>query len=51
MLTNVPGLVGVRVDLPKGSSDHSAIFGDYVQEQLKLHLVCKQEVYVKNSVK
>ena len=35
---------------PVGNSDHSAIFVDVIEQPIS-HLVCRQEVYLKNSVK
>ena len=48
VLTDVPDVVGVRVDL--STSDDSAIFIDVMLEQSIPHLVCRQEVHLKNSV-
>ena len=45
-----PNVVGVWVDLQVGISDHSEFFIDVVLEQPIPHLVCRQEVYLKNSV-
>ena len=50
VLTDVHDLVEVRVGSPVGTSDHSAIFMDVVLEQSIPHLVCRQIVYLKNSV-
>ena len=41
VLTDVHDLVEVRVCLPGGTSDHSAIFIDDLLEQLVPHLVCR----------
>ena len=49
MLRDVPDVVGARVYSPIETSDHSAVFIDVVLEQLILHLVCRQEVYLKYS--
>ena len=46
MRINVEALVGLSV----GTSDHSVIFIDVVLAQHIPHLVCRQEVYLKNSV-
>ena len=45
-----PDFVGVPVGSPFWTSDHSAVFIDVVLEQTVPHLVCRQEVYLKNSV-
>ena len=50
VLTDVPGVEGVRVGSPVGTSDHSAIFIDVVLEQPFFHLVYRQEVYLKHPV-
>ena len=50
MLTNVPDLVEVRSGSLVGTSDHSAIFTDAMLEQPIPHLVCRQEVYLRNSL-
>ena len=50
VLTVVLDVVGVRVGSPVGTSDHSAVFIDVVPEQPIHHVVCRQEVYIKNSV-
>ena len=50
VLTNDPDIVGVWVDPSDGSSDHSAVLVDFGLEQPIPHLVCRQEVYLKNSV-
>ena len=50
VLTDVPDIAGVRVGSPVGASDQSATFIDVVLEQSIPHLVCRQEVYLKNSV-
>ena len=50
VLIDVADVVRVCVGLPVGTSDHSVIFIDVVLDQLISHLVCRQEVYLKNSV-
>ena len=50
VLTDVPKVVRGRVGSQVGISDHSAIFIDVVLEQPIPHLVCRQAVYLKNSV-
>ena len=50
VLTDSPDIVGVRVDSIVGTSDHSAVLIDVVLEQHICHLVCRQEVYLKNKV-
>ena len=50
VLTDVHGLLEIRVGSPVVISDHSAIFIDIGLEQSIPHLVCRQEVYLKNSV-
>ena len=50
VLADVPDVVGIRVGSPVGASDHSAIFMDVVLEQPIPHLVCRQRIYIKNSV-
>ena len=50
VLTDVPDVVVVRVGSPVGILDHSAVFIDVVLEQPIPHLVCRHEVYLKNSV-
>ena len=49
-LTDVPALVGIQVDSPVGTSGHSAVFIDDVLEQPIPLSVCRQKVYLKNSV-
>ena len=49
VLTDVPDVVGVRVSSPVGASDHSAVFIDVLNQPIP-HLVCRREVYFKNSV-
>ena len=51
VLTDVLDLVGVQVGLPVGTSDHTTVSRDVVLEKTIPQLVCKQEVYLKNSVK
>ena len=48
-LTDVPDVVGVRVGSPVGTSDHSAVLMEVMLEQPILHLVCRQEVYLKKK--
>ena len=50
VLTDVSVLVGARAGSPVETSDRSAAFIDVVLEQSIPHLVCMQEVYLKNSV-
>ena len=50
MLTDVPDVVGVRVGSPVGTSDHSGVFIDVMLELPIPHLVCRQEIFLKNSV-
>ena len=49
VLTDVPDVVGVRVDSPVGTSNHRTVFIDVLEQHIP-HLVCRQEVYLKNSV-
>ena len=49
MLTDVPDLAGGRVDSPVGILDHSAVFIDVLKQPIS-HLVCRQEVCLKNPV-
>ena len=49
-LTDVPDIVRGRVGKPVETSNHSAIFINVVLEQPIHHLVCRQDVYHKNSV-
>ena len=49
VLPDVPDVVEVGVDSPIGTSYHSAIFIDVVLEQPIPHLLCRLEVYLKNS--
>ena len=49
VLTDVPDLVGIRVGSPVGTSYHSAVFADVVPERF-ISLLCRQEIYLKNSV-
>ena len=49
-VTDISDIVGVRVGSPVGTSDHSAVFIDIVLKQPIPHLVCRQEVYLKNPV-
>ena len=48
VLTDVPGLIGLRVGSTLRTSDHTAIFIEVVLEQPIPHLVCKQEACLKN---
>ena len=48
--TDAHDLVGVRVGLPSRMSYHTALFISVVIEQRNPHLMCRQEVYLKNSV-
>ena len=48
--TDAHDLVEVRVVSPIGTLDHSTLFIDVVLEQPIPNLVCRQEVYLKNSV-
>ena len=50
VMTDVPDVIGIRVDSAIGTSDHSAVFIDVVLDQPIPHLVCRQEIYLKNSV-
>ena len=50
LLTYVPGVVEVRAGSPVGASDRIAVFTDVVLEQYCPPLVCRQDVYLKNSV-
>ena len=50
VLTDVTDVVGVRVGSLVGTSNHRAVFMDVVLEQPIPHFVCKQKVYLKNSV-
>ena len=50
LLTDIYDLVEIRVDSSVGTSDHSTIIMDVVLEQPIPHLVCRQVVYLKNSV-
>ena len=50
VLTDAHTLVWIRVGPPIGTSDHNALFIDVVLEQLIPHLMCRQEIYLKNSV-
>ena len=50
MLTDVPDGVRVRLGSPIEPLDHSVIFIDVALEQPIPHLVCRQEVHLKNSV-
>ena len=50
VLTDVSDAVGVWAGSPVGTSVHSAVFINFVLKQLIPHLVCRQEVYLKNSV-
>ena len=49
-MLDVPDLKEVRVGSTVWTSDQSAVFIDTVLEKPILHLVCRQEVYLKNSV-
>ena len=49
VLADVPGIIEI-VCSPLGTSDHYAVFIDVVLNQPISHLVCRQEVYIKNSV-
>ena len=40
LLTDVPDAIGVRVDSPVGTTDHSAVFITVVLKQPISHLVC-----------
>ena len=50
VLTDAHDFLGVRVGSPIGTSDHSILFIDVVLQQPIPNLVCRQEVYLKNSV-
>ena len=50
VLTDAHDLAGVWVGSPIVTLNHSSFFIDIVLEQPKLHLVCRQKVYLKNSV-
>ena len=50
VLTGVPGVVGVHVGSTIRTSDHSIVFIEVVLEQSIPHLVCRQKVFLKNSV-
>ena len=45
-----PYILGIRAGSPVGTSDHSAVFYGVVLEQPTPHLVCRQDVYLKNYV-
>ena len=44
VLTDIPDVVGVRVGLPVGTSDHTAYFMDVVLKQRIPHLVCTRSI-------
>ena len=50
VLTDVHDIVGIWVDPPVGTSDNSAVLMNVVLEQPIPHEMCRQEVYLKNSV-
>ena len=50
VLTDVPDVLWVQVRLSVGTSDHRAVFVYVVLEQPILQLVCRQEVFLRNSV-
>ena len=50
VLKDVHDLVEVRVGSPVETSDYRRIFSDVVLEQPIPHLMCRQEVYLKNCV-
>ena len=50
VLTDVHNLVEVRIGSPIGTTGHGAIFLDVILEQSISHLLCRQKVYLKNSV-
>ena len=43
--TDVPDVVGIRVNSPGGTSDYSIVFRDAVLHQPIPHLMCWQEIY------
>ena len=50
VLTDVPDIVGVRIGSPIETLDHSTVFIYAVLKTPIPHFVCRQEVYLKNSV-
>ena len=48
VLTDAQCFYGVQVGSSIETSDHSALFIDVGRERPILHLVCRQEVYLKN---
>ena len=50
VLSDAHDQVRFPVGSPIGPSNHSALLIDVVLEQLIPHLLCRQEVYLKNSL-